>query len=76
MIFYDYVLLDNLHIKFIILNINSDLKVNTCQLNLYVMLQQLYFHNFYDFFLRRHSLMNRTSCNNLLQIRNATTYET
>lgn len=76
MIFYDYVLLDNLHIKFIILNINNDLKVNTCQLNLYVMLQQLYFYNFYDFFLRRHSLMNRTSCNNLLQIRNATTYET
>ena len=38
------------------------------QSNLYVMLKQLlFFYNFYDFFCRRHSLMNRPCYNNLFQ---------
>ena len=46
-----------------------DLKVDACQSNLHVMLNQLlFFYKFYDFFCRRHSLMNRPCYNNLFQI--------
>ena len=46
-----------------------DLKVDACQSNLHVMLNQLlFFYKFYDFFCRRHSLMNRPCHNNLFQI--------
>ena len=45
-----------------------DLKVDKCQLNLYVMLKQLlFFYKFYNFFCRRHSLMNQPCYNNLFQ---------
>ena len=44
----------------------KDLKVDACLSNLYFMLK-LFLYKFYDFFCRRHSLMNRPCCNNLLQ---------
>ena len=45
----------------------GDLKVDGCQSNLYVTLKQMFFYKFYDFFCKRHSLMNRPCYNNLFQ---------
>ena len=46
-----------------------DLKVHRCPSNLYIMLKQLLvFCMFYDFFCRRHSLMNRFCYYNIFQI--------
>ena len=46
----------------------SDLKVDGCQSNLYVMLKQLLFFNkFYEFLRRWHSLMSRACYNILFQ---------
>ena len=42
-------------------------EVDWCQSNLYVMLNQLFFHKFYDFFCRWYSLINWPCYNNLLQ---------
>ena len=43
-----------------------NLEVDGCQSNLYVFLKQLLsFYKFYDFFCRRHSLMNQPCYNNL-----------
>ena len=50
-------------------NQTRDLKEDVCHSNLYVTLKQLLlFRKFYDFFCRRHSLMNRLYYNNLFQI--------
>ena len=49
-------------------SLTRNLKVDGCQSNLYVTLKQLlFFYKFYDFFCRRHSLMNRPCYNNLFQ---------
>ena len=46
-----------------------DLKVDRCHSNFYVMLKQLlFFYKFYNFFCRRHSLMNRPCYNNIFQL--------
>ena len=48
--------------------VTRHLKVDGCESNLHGMLKQLsYFYRFYDFFCRRHSLMNRPCYNNLFQ---------
>ena len=45
-----------------------DLKVDGCQSNLYVMIKQpLLFYKLYEFFCRRHSLMNGPCYNSLFQ---------
>ena len=50
-------------------SLTRNLKVDGCQSNLYVTLKQLlFFYKFYDFFCRRHSLMNRPCYNNLFQV--------
>ena len=45
------------------------LEVDGCQSNVYVMLKQLCFYKFYDFFCMQHSLMNQLCYNNLFQFR-------
>ena len=48
--------------------LTRDLKVDGCQSNLYVVVNQLLFlYKFYDFFSMRHSLMNQPGYNNLFQ---------
>ena len=45
----------------------DSLKVDGCKSNSHVMLNQLLFYKFYDFFCRLHSLMNRPCYNDLFQ---------
>ena len=45
-----------------------NLEVDGCQPNLHVMLKVTVFYKFYEFFCRRHSLMNRLCYDSLFQI--------
>ena len=47
--------------------IHQGFEIDGCQSKLYVMLKQLFFYKFFDFFCRWHSLMNRPCYNNLFQ---------
>ena len=54
--------------KFVISVSLEDLKVDGCQSNFgYYAKTIIFLNKFYDFFCRRHSLMNRSCYNNLFQ---------